>query len=118
MLNVASVLEDRHGGDGTDNNIVVSIKKNRRGQGDGNPADFAVFFDILPERAPLVAILVRRRTVHLGDLLARVAIFLVDTLIVDTRHIVQGVSKPQQRGQTREDKGDVRAMNLAGNSAI
>jgi hypothetical protein len=95
MSDEASLLKDRHGGDGADNNIVVSIEKNGRSQGDGNPADFAVLFDILPERAPLVAILVRRRTVHIGDLLTRVAILLVGTLVVDARHVVHRVARPQ-----------------------
>jgi hypothetical protein len=121
MVDGADLLEDRHGGDGADNNIVVSIEKNRRGQGDSDPADFPVLFHILPERAPLVVILVRRRATDLGYLLARKAILLVGALVVDARHNVHGVSNPQQRGQTREDKGSVRAMRLAAttdNSAI
>lgn len=119
MLNMnrdpgASLLEDGHGRNSANYNIVVAIEEDSGRQSDSNPANLAISLDVLPERALLIGLLLTRWrpcacAVHLRDLLSsRIAGFLLRALtclIIDCRHLVvwiSGLAKNPQ--QSRTDK--------------
>lgn len=98
-----NLLEDWHGRNGANDNIVVSVKQDGRGEAKCNVRDFAVLLDVLPERALLVAIFAYRRAIDLGDLFSRIAVLLVRThaVVVHVRHGAAGKRPNPRYGESR-----------------
>lgn len=55
------LLKNRHSRDSANDDIVITIKKNRGRQSQGDVCDLAVLLDILPERAVLIPLLALSR---------------------------------------------------------